>query len=82
MKQSDKGKYKPKDVVLNEWRETYDRELDTGVVIKEQSPDHYLVARIEKDKKGWYFTGQEVNERPASFLKPTDIRFEDTGLEI
>lgn len=76
------GKYKAKDIVQNEWRETYDRELDTGVIIKEQSPNHYLVARIASDKDGWYFTGQEVSERPESFLTPTDIKFEETGLEI
>lgn len=76
------SKYKPKDIVQNEWREEYDRELDTGVIIKEQSPDHYLVARIGKDAKGWFFTGQEVHERPGAFLTPTDIKFEDTGLQI
>lgn len=76
------SKYKAKDIVLNEWRETYDREWDTGVVIKEESPDHYLIARISKDNEGWYFTGQDVHQRPADFLKPTEIKFEDTGLEI
>jgi hypothetical protein len=75
-------KFKTKDIVLNEWREQYDRELDTGVVIKEESSDHYLVARISKDKDGWYFTGQDVHERPGSMLTPSDTKFEDTGLEV
>ena len=74
--------FKPKDIVQNEWREQYDRELDTGVVIKEESPGHYLVARIAKDKEGWYFTGQDVHERSGSMLQPTTIKFEETGLEI
>jgi len=76
------SKYKTGDIVQNEWREEYDRELDTGVIIKEQSKAHYLVARIGKDNKGWYFTGQDVNERPEFLLTPTDIKFKDTGLEI
>jgi hypothetical protein len=76
------SKFKPTDIVLNEWREEYDRELDTGVIIKEESPNHYLVARIAKDKDGWYFTGQDVHERPGDWLKPTDTKFTETGLEI
>jgi hypothetical protein len=76
------SKYKPKDVVQNEWREQYDRELGTGVVIKEESPNHYLVARIAKDEKGWYFTGQEVHERHGDLLSPSNIKFEETGLEV
>jgi len=76
------SKYKTGDIVLNEWREEYDRELDTGVIIRESSEAHYLVTRIGKDNKGWYFMGQDVNERPESFLIPTDIKFKDTGLEL
>lgn len=75
-------KYQPKDIVQNEWREEYDRELDTGVIIKEESPDHYLVARIARDAKGWYYTGQNVHGRPGQFLTPSDTKFEDTGLKI
>lgn len=75
------SKFKKADIVQNEWREEYDRELDTGVIVEVKPDNNYLVARIGKDKDGWYFTGQEAT-RPESFLTPIDIAFEDTGLQL
>ena len=63
------------DIVLNEFKEKYDREMSTGVVI-ETKDSLYKVKRLGKDEKGYFATGY-FEWRGANQLKLTGERIED-----
>lgn len=68
------------DAVLFEYRDKYDRETGTGIIVEEEEGGFYRVVLIESDKKGeWYFTNYEVSIH-GSRLTPLGRVISEFGL--
>ena len=70
------------DVIENEFLTPGEgRDWELGVVVENMGEDRYKVARIGKNKEGYYWTNQwEI--RPIERIKLTDIKLKDTGLKL
>lgn len=78
--------WKPKlqegDAVKFEYRDTYDRETGTGIVVKQEENGFYRVVLIMKEgKDDWWFTNYEAS-LPESRLRPVGYKVEDYGLSL
>lgn len=69
------------EIVENEWREEYDREGGLGIVVVASEENHYWVAKIQKDEKG-YFIVPDVAYRSANQLKKTNFKIKDIPIVL
>ena len=74
-------KIKIGDAVTFEYRDKYDREDGTGIVIRIEGENHYRVVLIDREDGEYLFTNYETS-LPRNRLKPQNRTVADYGLEI
>jgi len=68
-------------IVLNEWREKYDREWGLGMVITPIQDGHCWVAKIIEDSDG-YFVIPEVVYRSVKRLRNTNKTIAEVSISF
>lgn len=75
------NKLKIGDAVSFEYRDTYDRETGTGIVVEFSQEHGYKVALIEQDKGEWYWTNYS-SWNSLEKLRLLDKTVDDYGLKL
>lgn len=82
-KQSNERKLKKGDVVQFEYRDKYDRETGTGVIVEVENNPFlmYKVALVKREKGEWFWTNYWC-WKTANRVEPLSKIVKDLGLEI
>lgn len=68
------------DAVQFEYRDKYDRETGTGIIVEIKN-DRYKVVLVQREKEIWYWTNYWEWES-AEALKPLGKTVKELGLEL